>query len=89
MTAPIINDLLLPKNIVLVLPDEGEQSTTGTITNRSEQGGGHFESSAVTSGAPMSYDHVLFVREMATEVNINDVEYFAMSECAVVGLIPD
>ncbi|GAG59776.1 unnamed protein product, partial [marine sediment metagenome] len=35
------------------------------------------------------HTHILFAKEMATEVNVDGVEYMAMHEHAVVGLIPD
>ncbi len=89
MPTLVINNLLLPENVVLVLPDEGEMPTTGIIKRWSEQGGGRFESAAATSGKSIFYDHILFVREMTTEVEIDNVEYLAMHEDAVVGLIPD
>ncbi|GAF78485.1 unnamed protein product, partial [marine sediment metagenome] len=44
---------------------------------------GHSESE---TGA---YNRVLYVKEMATEVDIDGVEYLAMNEDAIVGLIPD
>ncbi len=89
MAAPVINDLILPRNSVLVLPDPGELPTTGVIVRRSSEGGGKFESSNRTDGPLISYDHVLFVREMTTEVDVDGVEYLAMNQNAVVGLIPD
>jgi len=82
MAAPIINDLVLPNNRILVLPD-GE--TTGTIFRRSAQGGGKFKGSA---DPEIESAHVLFVKEMTTEVQIDDVKYLAMHVNAVVGLIP-
>ena len=90
MTTPEIDNLLLPDNRILVLPDEGDKPTTGTICYRSTMGGGHFRVGAGNGlGVEVEYDHVLFVREMTSEVEVNEVEYLAMHESAVVGLIPD
>ena len=85
-----INNLVLPDGRILVLPDEGDKATTGTIARRSLMGGGRFlVGSGSTIGKETEYNHVLFVREMATEVIIDDVEYMAMHQNAVVGLISD
>ncbi len=90
MAAPIINNLLLPGNTILVLPDEGSLPTTGKIFRWSSEGGGHFLTVANGNSGPVGeFTHILFVREMTTEVNINGVEYLAMYINAVVGLIPD
>lgn len=86
MATPIHNDLILPTNRILVLPDEGENPTTGVLFRKSEINGGRF----VGSVTPLLENaHILFVREMATEVEIDDVKYMAMHINAVVGLIPD
>ncbi len=94
--AVTINNLQLPDHRILVLPDEGDNPTTGvliptgTIFRRSTMGGGHFMvGSGDGLGSETEYSHVLFVKEMATEVEIDEVEYMAMHENAVVGLIPD
>lgn len=84
MATPVHNDLALPVNRILVLLDDGSE-TTGTIFRKSVQGGGHFKG----SGDPeIISDHVLFIKEMATRVEIDEVEYWAMHIEAVVGLIP-
>ena len=89
MAIPIINDLLLPDNRILVLPDEGDKPTTGTIFRRSTMGGGHFKvGSGAGLGGENEYDHILFAREMTTEVEVNGVGYLAMHTNAVIGLIP-
>lgn len=82
MASPVINNLILPGSRLLVLPDEGDKPTTGVIFRRSVQGGGRFK------GEDGS-DHVLFCPAMTTEVNVDGVEYLAMQETAVVGLIPE
>ncbi len=94
--AVTINNLLLPDNRILVLPDEGDNPTTGmliptgTIFRRSTMGGGHFMvGSGDGIGKESEYSHVLFVREMTAEVTVNEVEYLAMHSDAVVGLIPE
>lgn len=89
MAAPVIDDLLLPINTVLVLPDAVD-ATTGVVTKRSSEGGGHFRTVANGNSGPIQeYSHILYVKEMSTEVNIESVEYLVMHESAVVGLIPD
>jgi len=85
MATPICNDLVLPTGRILVLLDEGSE-TTGVIHRRSAQGGGVFKGSV---DPVIESSHVLFVKEMATKVEIDDVEYSAMHEAAVVGLIPE
>ncbi len=88
MAAPVINNVLLPIFCVLVLPDAPD-STTGVIVRVSGSGGGKFMSPDVqTEEYPDTHTHVLFVKEMSTEVNIDSVEYLAMHSNAVVGLIP-
>ncbi len=90
MTAPVINNLLLPVKTILVLPDEGTLPTTGMIFRRSSEGGGHFSAIANGNSGPVKeFTHVLFVRDMTTEVNVDGVEYLSMHISAVVGLIPE
>jgi co-chaperonin GroES (HSP10) len=89
MATPIIDNLLLPNIRILVLPDEGETPSTGTIYRRSEMGGGHFVGSVPGRNPIVESDHILFVREMATEVEIDGIEYMVMHEHAVVGVIPN
>ena len=90
MAAPAINGLELPLNCILVAPDGPDPvtATTGTIFRRSNLGGGHFKAKNGTVGPLVEYEKVLFIKEMSTEVTIDGNEYLAMSECAVVGLIP-
>lgn len=84
-----IDNLVLPKNTILVLPDEGDKPTTGTIFRHSEMGGARFHDADASIGGPTENTHVLFVKEMTTDVKIDGVDYLAMHENAVVGLIPD
>ncbi len=85
MATPIINDLVLPGSRILVLLDTGSEST-GVIFQRSAQGGGFFKGG---SDPEIESDNVLFCKEMAVPVEIDDVEYLAMHVNAVVGLIPE
>lgn len=85
MATPIINELALPSSRILVLPDEQSEST-GVIFRRSALGGGFFKGS---SDPEISSDHVLFIKEIATPVEIDEVEYLAMHVNAVVGIIPE
>jgi len=88
MATPIINDLVLPDGRILVLPDANSR-TTGTIVQRSPMGGGVFKvTHGGVGGSDRTYDHVLFVKEVATPVEIDSVEYMAMHVNAVVGVIP-
>ena len=85
-----INNLVLPDLRILVLPDDGDKPTTGVILQRSTSGGGHFRVGVGNGlGVETEYSHVLFVREMTAEVEVDGVVYLAMNENAVVGLIPD
>ena len=72
-----------------MLPDEGEKPTTGRIFQHSTMGGARFHDQNGGTGVPAENTHVLFVREMTTEVEVDEVEYLAMHEHAIVGLIPD
>ena len=85
MATPVHNDLLLPLGTILVLVDGGSE-TTGTIFRRSAMGGGHFKAS---TDPIIESDHILFVVDMATEVEVDGVEYMAMGSDAVVGIIPE
>ena len=89
MATPTIDNLLLPNRRILVLPDEGDKATTGVIFRRSQEGGGNFIGQVNDMTHPVQANHVLFVREMAVEVQVNSIEYLAMHERAVVALIPD
>lgn len=82
MATPVINNLVLPVGRVLVIPDDPdpEEATTGIVFACSAQGSSAF-------GAVGS--HILFVKEMTTEVVVNGEEYLAMHEEAIVGLIPE
>ena len=84
MATPIINDLALPGNRILVLLDTGSEST-GVIFQRSARGGGFFKGG---SDPEIESAHVLFCKEMAVPVEIDGVEYLAMHANAIVGLIP-
>lgn len=85
MATPTINNLTLPGNRILVLLDEDSQ-TTGVVSHRSSQGGGLF----IGAYNPIVESaHVLFVKEMATEVKVDGVEYMAMHINAIVGVIPE
>jgi len=84
MATPVINDLALPSSRILVLLDE-DSETTGIIFRRSAQGGGFFKGS---SDPEIESNHILFNKEMATPVEIDDIEYMAMHVNAVVGVIP-
>ena len=87
MAIPIINDLILPRNIILVLPDEGQDpERVGVVVQRSIMGGGYFKGSA---DPVLESSHVIFAREMAAPVIIDGVKHYTMHENAVVGLIPD
>ena len=92
MATPIIDNLLLPRGSLLVLPDVDDKPTTGVIERVSEAEPGRakfFASAGGTSAHPTDVGtHVLFLREMATEVEVDGVEYMAMHVNAVVGLIP-
>ena len=84
----VINNLVLPDSRILVLPDAGSE-TTGTIVLRSPMGGGRFiVSFGGVGGTEEEYNHVLFVKEGCTEVEIDNATYFAMHQDNVVGLIP-
>ncbi len=85
MATPIINNLVLSSSRILVLPDV-DSDTTGVIFRRSTQGGGFFKGG---SDPEITSDHVLFIKEMATAVEIDEVEYLAMHANAVVGIIPE
>ena len=88
MATPIINDLVLPDHRIFVLLDADSQ-TTGTIVGRSPAGGGIFKVAfGGVGGSDRTYDHVLFIKEMATPVEVDGIEYMAMHQSAVVGLIP-
>ena len=53
-------------------------------------GGGYFQGDAGANLSPTVVSaRVLFVREMATEVEVDGVEYMAMHQSAVVGLSPE
>lgn len=89
MATPVIDNLLLPIECILVLPDVGSE-TTGMIVRKSSMGGGVFNSVLIQSQQiPSQHTHILFVKEMATEVQVDGIEYLAMHEHVVVGLIPD
>jgi len=81
MTTPIHDNLILPDSRVLVLVDALSE-TTGTIFRKSFWGGGQFATRVGVS------DHVLFVKEAASPVEIDGQEYLAMHTEAIVGVIP-
>ena len=89
MAVSEINNLVLPNNTILVLPDIDDDTTpTGVIFRRSEMGGGRFDGKTGETVAIES-NHVLFVKEMAVKIKVNGVKYYAMNSRAVVGLIPE
>ena len=82
MAAPVINNIALPVSRVLITPDgpDPEEATTGIVFRNSAQGSSSFSSVG---------SHILFVKEMSTEVVVDSEEYLAMHESAIVGLIPE
>ncbi len=82
----------LMKGRLLVLLDEGKDDRG--VVFQSNLGG---YCGLVVPGDPPedpmppaeSYSHIIFVKEMATEVEIDDVSYQAMHRNAIVGVIPD
>jgi len=94
MATPIIDNLILPANRLLVLKD-GDSKCTGVILSKSSQGCRRFTipQEQVEPSQPQpplqEYDHVLFVKEMVEAVEVNGVELLAMHGNAVVGLIPE
>jgi len=84
MATPVINNLVLPGSRILVLLDVGSK-TTGVIFRRSEQGGGFFKGATLPE---IESAHILFIKEGATPVEIDSIEYMAMHVNAVVGIIP-
>lgn len=95
MAAPTINNLVLQAGRCLVLADPDSDST-GVIFKVSDQGFRRLvEAPALpqdpedTQGPAIPYNHVLFVKENTTEVIVDGVEYLAMHQDNIVGLIPD
>lgn len=84
MATPVHNDLVLPSSRILVLLDV-DSTTTGVISRRSTLGGGFFKGG---SDPEVESDRVLFVKEMATAIEIDEIEYMVMHVNAVVGIIP-
>ena len=79
----------------MVLLDEGS-TNTGTVFQSDLAGYRGFTHPIAVPEDPdspylpvESYDHVVFVKEMATEVEIDDVSYQAMHRNAVIGVITD
>lgn len=93
MAAPIIDNLILNAGRCLVLANS---DSTGTIFKVSSQG---FR--RLVEGQPMPddpllppdpavpYSKVLFVKANTTEVIVDEVEYLAMHQNNIVGVIPD
>ena len=91
MATPVIDNLILPVNRCLVLADE-DSKTTGVIFRKSAQGFFRLEQGQALIDEQQSpavpYDHVLFIKEGAVEVEINGVEYLCMHQSNIVGVIP-
>ncbi len=90
MAAPTINNIVLPNGTILVTPDgpDPDEATTGVIFKHSEMGGARFHDQNGGAGTPAENTHILFVKEMTTEVIVDSVEYLSMHESAIVGIIP-
>jgi len=88
MAAPIINNLMLFKTAVLILPDKGNNVTTGTVARTAVTGSANLFTTAALEHPSDVGTHVLFVRNMSTEVEIDEVEYLAMPIGAIVGITP-
>ena len=84
MATPVIKNLRLLDNTILVLPDtHGAKETTGFVKFRRSRDG-----TSLSVHLNEAEQHVLFVNSMATEVVVNGVTYWAMPYMAVVGFIP-
>lgn len=79
---------------VLVTLDDGEQNV-GRIVQHTCIGESRLmiPYGEIPEGEPpperQRYDHIVFVREMSDEVEIDEVTYRAMSVDAVLAVIPD
>jgi len=84
MATPVIKNLRLLDNTILVLPDSpGANVTTGLVKFHRSMGG-----TSLSVLINEAEQHVLFVNSMATEVVVGGVTYWAMPHMAVVGFIP-
>ena len=94
MATPIINNLVLHAGRCLIRVDE-DSNTTGVIFKVSESGfrrlveGQPIPENGTPQPSAIPYAHVLFIKESSTEVEVNGVEYLAMHQNNIVGLIPD
>lgn len=93
MAASTINNLVLQSNRCLVLPDS---DSTGVLFKVSERGFRRLVESPPMpqdpnepQGPAIPYTRVLFVKENTAEVIVDGVEYLAMHQDNIVGLIPD
>ncbi len=78
-----------------MIPDEGSE-VTGVIFLRSAQGFCRIEEGQPAPENPedpqlpaIPYDHILFIKEGAVEVEISGVAYLCMHQSNIVGAIPD
>lgn len=75
-------NFVMPAETVMVLADE-DTECTGTIARCkiSPNNGILFR--------PVTPKRVIFIRDMAQQVKVNDVDYFLMHADAIVGILPD
>ena len=79
---------------VLVTLDDGKDNV-GRIVQHTCQGESRLmiPYGEIPEGEPpperQRYDHIVFVREMSDEVEIDEVTYRAMSAYAILAVIPD
>lgn len=90
---------LLVSGRVLVTLDEGQQNV-GRIVQHTCEGEARLMITSEPQEVPIGeepppvaeierYDHIVFIKEMSDEVEIDGVTYLAMSVDAILAVIPD
>ena len=79
-----LSEFVLPvQDVLIVLPDEGDNPNTGTIVRYSSAMGNLFR-----GDVPYAMNnHVIFHRESTVEIELDDIEYYLMHKSAIMGAL--
>ena len=74
-------DFVMPRNTVMILPDENKECVGTVVRSKCSPDYGQL------IGATAK--RVVFVKEQAQEVKVDNTDYFLMHADAVVGVLPE
>ncbi len=94
-TTPVINNIILPLNVLLILPDSVGASTGVVVRRELSDDIPHIKEHLISYDkngniiyVSLLNNHVLFVNNMSEEVKIDGTKYKVVHITGIVGNIP-